>query len=105
MASRPQCILDFIIPRLNTSRITKLQGEFCVPEHLTGGAAVGDYDNDGFIDVYFTVFHSRSVLYRNNGMLSCHLIFIKFLISSSEIAQTSAECSAIVFSTHTNIFL
>ena len=83
-----------------------MQGEFCVPEHLTGGAAVGDYDNDGFIDIYFTVFHSRSVLYRNNGMLSCHVIVIILLIatfftqvlaiSSSGIAQTSAECSGSV---------
>ena len=61
--------MDFIIPRINSSRTIKLQGEFCVPEHLTGGAAVADYDNDGLDDIYFTVFHSRSVLYRNNGWL------------------------------------
>ena len=37
------------------------------PEHLTGGAAVGDYDGDGLEDIYFTVSHDSSVLYRNNG--------------------------------------
>ena len=42
-------------------------GQYCTPEHVTGGAAVGDYDGDGLEDVYFTVFHDRSVLYKNNG--------------------------------------
>ena len=42
-------------------------GQYCTPEHVTGGAAVGDYDGDGLEDVFFTVFHDRSVLYKNNG--------------------------------------
>ena len=36
-------------------------------EMLTGGAAVGDYDNDGWEDIYFTVHDGRGVLYRNMG--------------------------------------
>ena len=30
------------------------------------GAATGDYDNDGFVDLYVTNF-GHNVLYRNNG--------------------------------------
>ncbi|XP_031572884.1 uncharacterized protein LOC116306893 [Actinia tenebrosa] len=67
MAVRPHCVFDFIIPHHNSSKETRLRGEFCIPEHLTGGAAVGDYDNDGLQDIYFTLFHKTSVLYRNNG--------------------------------------
>lgn len=37
---------------------------------MTGGVAVGDYDNDGWDDVFFTVFYGNSLLYRNNGMYS-----------------------------------
>ena len=29
-------------------------GTFCDPERMSGGAAAGDYDNDGFVDIYVT---------------------------------------------------
>ena len=38
-------------------------------EMITGGAAVGDYDNDGWEDIYFTVHDGRGVLYRNMGKI------------------------------------
>ena len=67
MAVRPHCVFDVVVPFLNASQQARIPGEFCIPEHVTGGAAVGDYDGDGMEDIYFTVFHGRSVLYRNNG--------------------------------------
>lgn len=66
-ALSPHCVFDKVIPQVKTSNKVRIPGEYCVPEHATGGAAVGDYDGDGMEDIYFTVFHDRSVLYKNNG--------------------------------------
>ncbi len=50
-----------------------LQFEIPVPfvtngiEYMNGGAAVGDYDNDGFPDLYVTRSHDTDILFRNNG--------------------------------------
>lgn len=66
-ALSPHCVFDKVIPQVNSSNKVRIPGEYCVPEHATGGAAVGDYDGDGMEDIYFTVFHDRSVLYKNNG--------------------------------------
>jgi hypothetical protein len=67
LPSRPTCLFDFNIPILNSSDFVRLKGEFCVPEQLPGAVAVADYDNDRYPDIFFTVFDSRSLLYRNNG--------------------------------------
>ena len=66
-ALSPHCVFDKVIPQVNSSNKVRIPGEYCAPEHATGGAAVGDYDGDGMEDIYFTVFHDRSVLYKNNG--------------------------------------
>ena len=33
----------------------------------TGGAAAGDFDNDGWVDLFVTRLNARPLLYRNNG--------------------------------------
>lgn len=67
MAVRPHCVFDVIVPFENSSQSARIPGEFCTPEHVTGGAAVGDYNGDGLEDIYFSVFEGRSVLYKSNG--------------------------------------
>ncbi|MDH3469028.1 MAG: VCBS repeat-containing protein, partial [Gammaproteobacteria bacterium] len=37
------------------------------PAYFTGGAAVGDYDADGWVDLYVTRFDNFDILYRNLG--------------------------------------
>ena len=37
------------------------------PDNLTGGAAVGDVDGDGWIDIFVTRFDGTDILYRNKG--------------------------------------
>ena len=63
----PHCVFDVVIPYQNSSHKESIVGQYCTPEHATGGAAVGDYDGDGMEDIFFTVFHGRSLLYKNNG--------------------------------------
>ena len=80
MAVRPHCVFDVVVPFYNSSQEARMPGEFCTPEHVTGGAAVGDYDGDGMEDIYFTVFDERSVLYRNNGEIwtaSCRFLILQ----------------------------
>ena len=80
MAVRPHCVFDVVVPFYNSSQEARMPGEFCTPEHVTGGAAVGDYDGDGMEDIYFTVFDGRSVLYRNNGEIwtaSCRFLILQ----------------------------
>jgi hypothetical protein len=36
-------------------------------EFYSGGAAAGDYDNDGWVDLYVTRYYAPDVLYHNNG--------------------------------------
>jgi enediyne biosynthesis protein E4 len=40
---------------------------FCVAKLLTGGAALGDYDGDGWDDLYVTRLDGPDILYRNQG--------------------------------------
>ena len=63
----PFCSFDLDLPKDDSVEVTKLRKVICSQERATGGAAVGDYDNDGHQDVFISVFHGRSVLYRNNG--------------------------------------
>jgi hypothetical protein len=36
-------------------------------ELFSGGAAAGDFDNDGWVDLYVTRYYAPDLLYRNNG--------------------------------------
>ena len=41
--------------------------EVTFQSYMSGGAAAGDYDNDGWVDLYFTRLDGRDLLYRNQG--------------------------------------
>lgn len=55
----PHCVVD--------NRHTGALGDYCVPEYLTGGAAVADYDGDGDEDLFVARVTGASSLYRNEG--------------------------------------
>ena len=42
-------------------------GIYCEPERMSGGAAAGDVDGDGWVDLYATRLHARDLLFRNLG--------------------------------------
>lgn len=65
-SSKNDCHLDFVIDGPN-NYTTRFHGEECTQEKMTGAVAAGDYDNDGFVDVFFTVYYGPSLLYKNNG--------------------------------------
>ena len=57
------CLFD------NVSRETEAeqQGTLCDAERMTGGAAAGDFDGDGAIDLIVTRLDGHDLLYRNRG--------------------------------------
>ena len=42
-------------------------GTFCDAERMTGGAAAGDFDGDGYVDLLITRLDGRDLLLRNRG--------------------------------------
>lgn len=54
----PNCLIDQIGPGTNG---------FCLPERMTAGAAVADYDGDGLVDLAVSRAVGRVLLYRNLG--------------------------------------
>ncbi len=45
----------------------ELEGLKCGPERFSGGAAVGDYDGDGWDDLFVTRLDAHDLLFRNKG--------------------------------------
>jgi hypothetical protein len=55
----PFCLLDRVY--------TPQPLDFCSAERLTGGVSVGDYDDDGFLDLFFSALDGPGRLMRNAG--------------------------------------
>jgi hypothetical protein len=59
----PNCLFDqFDLGRRGWNR-----GAFCAPELMTGGAAAGDLDGDGLVDLYVTRLDGADSLFLNAG--------------------------------------
>jgi hypothetical protein len=43
------------------------EGDWCTPERMTGGIAVGDYDRDGRLDLFITRLDDPALLLHNEG--------------------------------------
>ena len=56
----PFCVVD------DVDDVDEL-GDFCIPERFLGAAAAGDYDGDGFPDLYLTTIDGPDRLMRNRG--------------------------------------
>ena len=63
---KPHCQFDEVI-KGEYNYTAKFEGQGCTIEQMTGGIAAGDYDGDGHVDLFFTVYYKPSILYRNNG--------------------------------------
>ncbi len=66
----PDCLLNTTsvrekFPKFATNPALFDGGEACESERQTGGAAVGDYDDDGWPDVYVTRLDGPGLLFRN----------------------------------------
>ena len=59
LQNAPHCIIDHVA--------SPQGGDYCVPERFLGAVAVGDYDGDGWPDVYFTAIGRAGILMRNLG--------------------------------------
>ena len=44
-----------------------LNPAFCGPEYMAGGVAAGDFDGDGFVDLFVSRMYANDLLYRNLG--------------------------------------
>ena len=59
--------IDYVQTRAETRDRCASSGEVVCDPFMTGGAAAGDYDGDGFIDLYVTRNDAADILYRNRG--------------------------------------
>lgn len=75
---RPYCAFPIIIPIANSNKTIRMEGEFCTAEQITGAVAAGDYDDDGYVDLFFTVADGLSRLYRNNGKTIPSVLITEF---------------------------
>ena len=64
---RPYCQFDIQIGHSRGNGSTRLSGEFCLAELISGGVAAADYNKDGLVDLYFTNAEGLGVLYKNVG--------------------------------------
>ncbi len=66
----PRCLLSAprlrrAVPRARVAPTLRTSDDQCLPERMSGGVAVGDYDGDGRPDLYVTSLLGPGRLYRN----------------------------------------
>ena len=65
--ARPDCTFPQVVRSGQSNESVRLSGEICVIDLLSAAVVAGDYNNDGYVDLYFTVHSGPSRLYRNKG--------------------------------------
>ena len=60
-----------------------------LPASMTGGAAAGDFDNDGYVDLFVTRIDNHDILYRNNGNGTFSDVTSTWFPESSSVRKTN----------------
>ena len=58
---------DCLFDNISREAAEEREGRFCDPERMTGGAAAGDFDGDGMVDLVATRLDGYPILYQNRG--------------------------------------
>ena len=81
---------DCLFDNISQTQASAREGMLCDPERMSGGAAAGDFDGDGAIDLVATRLDGHPLLFRNRGDGSFRDVSRRSGLADWEIAANGA---------------